>query len=80
MLAEASVLFSEIIMSSYPILIKSVPTNLWTQVASRFLVYSLAALSAIIATGNSKQLSNISLGTMGGAGFAATHSAPANSA
>lgn len=68
-LAEASVLFSEIIMSSYPILIKSVPTNLWTQIASRFLVYSVAALSAVIASGNSKQLGDISFKTMGGAGL-----------
>ena len=68
-LAEASVLFSEIIMSSYPILIKSIPTNLWTQIASRFLVYSVAALSAVIASGNSKQLGDISFKTMGGAGL-----------
>ena len=69
MLAEASVLFSEVIMSGYPILIKSVPTNLWTQMVSRFLVYSLAAFSAIIATGNSKQFGDVSFKTMGGAGL-----------
>lgn len=69
MLAEGSVLFSEIIMSSYPILIKSIPTNLWTQVASRFLVYSVAAFSAVVISGNSRQLSDISFGTMGGAGL-----------
>jgi drug/metabolite transporter (DMT)-like permease len=69
MLAEASVLFSEIIMSSYPILIKSVPTNLWTQMVSRFLVYSVAAFSAVIISGNSKQFADISLKTMGGAGL-----------
>ena len=69
MLAEASVLFSEIIMSGYPILIKAVPTNLWTQVISRFLVYSVAAFTAIIATGNSKQFGDISFKTMGGAGL-----------
>lgn len=56
-------------MSSYPILIKSVPTNLWTQIASRFLVYSMAACSAVILSGNSSQFSDISFKTMGGAGL-----------
>lgn len=69
MIAEASVLSSEIIMSSYPILIKSVPTNLWTQVASRFLIYAVAAFSAVIVSGNSRQFSEISFKTMGGAGL-----------
>lgn len=69
MLASASVLCSEIIMASYPILIKSVPTNLWTQMVSRFLVYSVAAFSAVVITGNSKQFADISFGTMGGAGL-----------
>lgn len=69
MIAEASVLFSEIIMSTYPILIKSIPTNLWTQMVSRFLVYSVAAFSAVIVSGNSKQFSDISVGTMSGAGL-----------
>ena len=69
MLAEASVLCSEIIMSSYPILIKSVPTNLWTQIASRFLVYAIAAFTAVIITGNSSQFADISFKTMGGAGL-----------
>jgi drug/metabolite transporter (DMT)-like permease len=69
MLAEASVLCSEIIMASYPILIKSVPTNLWTQMVSRFLVYALAASSAVVLTGNSRQFADISPLTMGGAGL-----------
>jgi len=69
MLASASVLCSEIIMASYPILIKSVPTNLWTQMVSRFLVYSVAAFSAVVITGNSKQFADISPLTMGGAGL-----------
>jgi drug/metabolite transporter (DMT)-like permease len=68
-LAEASVLFSELIMSAYPILIKAVPTNLWTQMVSRFLVYSVAAFSAVIISGNSKQFADISPFTMGGAGI-----------
>jgi drug/metabolite transporter (DMT)-like permease len=69
MLAAASVLFSELIMSAYPILIKAVPTNLWTQMVSRFLVYSVAAFSAVIISGNSKQFADISPFTMGGAGL-----------
>jgi len=36
---------------------------------SRFLVYSVAAFSAIIVSGNSKQFSDVSLKTMGGAGL-----------
>ena len=69
MLASASVLCSEIIMASYPILIKSIPTNLWTQMVSRFLVYSIAAFSAVVITGNSSQFADISPITMGGAGL-----------
>ena len=68
-LAAASVLFSELIMSAYPILIKAVPTNLWTQMVSRFLVYAVAAFSAVIISGNSKQFADISPFTMGGAGL-----------
>jgi drug/metabolite transporter (DMT)-like permease len=56
-------------MSAYPILIKSVPTNLWTQMVSRFLVYSVAAFSAVIVSGNSRQFADISFKTMGGAGL-----------
>jgi drug/metabolite transporter (DMT)-like permease len=40
----AAVLFSETVLSLYPILIKSVPTNLTTQTLARFLIYPLAAL------------------------------------
>lgn len=69
MIAEGLVLFSEVIMSAYPILIKAVPTNLWTQIVSRFLVYSVMASSAIVATGNSKQFADISWKTMAGAGL-----------
>ena len=68
-LAEGSVLLSELTLSAYPILIKAVPTNLWTQIASRLLVYSVAAFSAVIASGNSKQLDSLSLKTMGAAGL-----------
>ena len=68
-LAEASVLVSELTLSAYPILIKAVPTNLWTQIVSRLLVYSVAAFTAVIASGNSKQLDSLSLKTMGAAGL-----------
>ena len=39
-----SVLFSESVLSLYPILIKSYSTNLYTQTFIRFLMYSLSAL------------------------------------
>jgi drug/metabolite transporter (DMT)-like permease len=69
MLAEGLVLLSEITLSAYPILIKAVPTNLWTQIVSRLLVYSVLASSAMVVTGNAKQFSDISWRTMAGAGF-----------
>jgi drug/metabolite transporter (DMT)-like permease len=34
---------SEIVLALYPILIKLVPTNLWTQLLARFLVYTVLA-------------------------------------
>lgn len=37
------VLGSEIVLALYPLLIKLVPTNLWTQLLARFLVYSVLA-------------------------------------
>ena len=69
MLAEGLVLLSEITLSAYPILIKAVPTNLWTQIISRFLVYSVMASSAMVVTGNSKQFADISWRNMAGAGL-----------
>jgi hypothetical protein len=42
--ATAAVFYSETVLSLTPILIKSVPTTLSTQVLVRFLVYPLAAL------------------------------------
>ena len=48
MFAEALVLGSEITLSAYPILIKSVPTNLWTQVVSRMGVYGLMSFLAMM--------------------------------
>ena len=44
-----SVLYSELVLSLYPILIKVVQTNMYTQLLSRFLVFPiLAFLGAII--------------------------------
>ncbi len=37
------VIGSEIVLALYPILIKLVPTNLWTQMLARFLVYTVLA-------------------------------------
>uniref|UniRef100_A0A6C0D9M6 EamA domain-containing protein n=1 Tax=viral metagenome TaxID=1070528 RepID=A0A6C0D9M6_9ZZZZ len=44
MIGDFSVVFSEIILSLYPILIKIVPTNFDTQLLSRFGVFTLAPL------------------------------------
>jgi drug/metabolite transporter (DMT)-like permease len=66
-LPELSVLGSEVILASYPILIKSVPTNLWTQVVSRMGVYGLMAGLALLQT--PKQLTEVSLPYLGGAGL-----------
>ena len=44
MLASAGVIVSEVILSLYPILIKLVPTNIDTQLLSRFGIFTLATL------------------------------------
>jgi drug/metabolite transporter (DMT)-like permease len=66
-LPEILVVFSEIIMASYPILIKWVPTNLWTQIVSRMSVYGFLAF--LILLGKPKQLGNVSLAGMAGGGL-----------
>jgi hypothetical protein len=48
MFAEALVLGSEVTLAAYPILIKQVPTNLWTQIVSRMGVYGLMGFLAIL--------------------------------
>ena len=55
---EALVLLSEITLSAYPILIKSIPTNLWTQIVMRMGVYG--SMAFLILLGQPKQLSTIS--------------------
>lgn len=40
-----SVLYSELVLSLYPILIKTVNTNIFTQILSRFLVFPVLALT-----------------------------------
>ena len=64
---ELLVLASETILSSYPILIKSVPTNLWTQIVSRMGVYALA--SFLVLLGQPNQLAAVSSTYMAGAGL-----------
>jgi drug/metabolite transporter (DMT)-like permease len=64
---ELLVLASETILSSYPILIKSVPTNLWTQIVSRMGVYGLA--SFLVLLGQPTQLAAVSPTYMAGAGL-----------
>ena len=43
-LATAGVIYSELILSLYPILIQGIDTSLFTQYVSRFLVYPLCAI------------------------------------
>jgi len=50
-----AVLYSELILSLYPILIKSVNTNIFTQILSRFIVFPALALTF----GSSKDFSSI---------------------
>ena len=67
-LAEVLVPISEIILASYPILIKSVDTNLWTQIVSRMTVYG--ALAGFILVNSSKKgLSSLSAINTAGGGF-----------
>jgi hypothetical protein len=66
-LPEVLIVFSEIIMASYPILIKWVPTNLWTQIVSRMSVYGFLAF--LILLGRPKEFGGISLAGMAGGGL-----------
>ena len=66
-LPEFLVVFSEIILASYPILIKWVPTNLWTQIVSRMSVYG--SLAFLILLGKPKGLGTVSLASTAGAGL-----------
>ena len=68
MYAEALVFASEITLASYPILIKQVPTNLWTQVVSRMGVYGLMSFLALVST-SPQQIGKINPLQMGGAGL-----------
>ena len=68
MFAEALVLGSEITLAAYPILIKQVPTNLWTQVVSRMGVYGLMGFLAILLK-EPNQFAKIQPMQMGGAGL-----------
>ena len=79
MAATAAVFYSETVLSLYPILIKSVTTNLSTQVLARFLVYPIAALivGGLVPlrhawTANST-LKNLGLGTINVAHIAASY-------
>jgi drug/metabolite transporter (DMT)-like permease len=67
MVPEALVLFSEVILASYPILIKAVPTNLWTQIVSRMAVYGAMAFTILLT--DLKQLKTIAPMSMAGGGL-----------
>lgn len=64
---EGLVLFSEIVLASYPILIKAVPTNLWTQIVSRMAIYGGLAFTILL--GDMKQLKSIAPASMAGGGL-----------
>lgn len=65
--AELIVPASEVILASYPILIKSVDTNLWTQVFARNLVYS--SIAAFILGFGKQGFSGVSLMNTSGGGL-----------
>jgi drug/metabolite transporter (DMT)-like permease len=67
MLAESLVLFSEVILASYPILIKAVPTNLWTQIVSRMAIYGGMAFTILLT--DMKQLKAVAPVSMAGGGL-----------
>lgn len=67
MLAESLVLFSEVILASYPILIKAVPTNLWTQIVSRMAIYGGMAFTILLT--DTKQLKAVAPMSMAGGGL-----------
>lgn len=66
-LAEFIVPASEVILASYPILIKSVDTNLWTQVFVRNLVYT--SIAAFILGFGKQGFSDVSLINTSGGGL-----------
>ena len=67
MIPEGLILFSEVILASYPILIKAVPTNLWTQIVSRMAVYGGMAFTILLT--DLKQLKAIAPMSMAGGGL-----------
>ena len=67
MIAEALILASEVALASYPILIKSVPTNLWTQIVSRMAVYG--GLSFLTLLTDTKQLQSVDPYGLAGGGL-----------
>lgn len=61
MIPEALIITSEIALASYPILIKSVPTNLWTQIVSRMAVYGGLALTILLSQNKVSSVSPVAL-------------------
>jgi drug/metabolite transporter (DMT)-like permease len=66
-LPEALIVFSEVVLASYPILIKQVNTNLWTQLVSRMGVYG--GLSFLVLLMGKQPLSTISPVSIAGGGL-----------
>lgn len=65
---EALILISEITLASYPILIKTVQTNLWTQIVSRMAVYGGLALLVLVGK-DANQLASVSPSNLAGGGL-----------
>lgn len=66
-IAEALVIISELTLASYPILIKAVPTNLWTQIVSRMVIYG--GLAFLVLLTDTKQLASVAPNNLLGGGF-----------
>ena len=64
---EGLILTSEVILASYPILIKAVPTNLWTQIVSRMMVYGALAFTVLLT--DFKQLTSVAPTSLAGGGL-----------
>jgi drug/metabolite transporter (DMT)-like permease len=64
---EGLIIFSEIVLASYPILIKAVPTNLWTQIVSRMMVYGGLAFTILLT--DMKQLTSVAPTSLAGGGL-----------
>jgi drug/metabolite transporter (DMT)-like permease len=71
--ASSLVLLSEMTLASYPILIKAVPTNLWTQILGRMVTYAGIALFVLLGNGGADLFKIKPLHLFGAGGLNLTH-------